>query len=114
MRTRPTSAHRARSLTENRADHPRREPTPAPKQRAGSERRLTRGSRLRDAGAMKRPLALVVATSAAVAAFALPSGAAARTVSVKDNFFSPASITVSRGTTITWAWRGINLHNVHK
>jgi plastocyanin len=34
------------------------------------------------------------------------------TVSVRDNFFSPKSRTVARGTKVTWRWRGSSDHNV--
>jgi plastocyanin len=61
---------------------------------------------------MKRAIALALATAAAIAAFALPSGAASRSVSVGDNFFKPASITVSKGSLITFRWTGSGLHNV--
>ena len=39
--------------------------------------------------------------------------AATRTVAVKDSYFSTTSLTVRRGTTVTWVWRGTKLpHNV--
>ena len=36
----------------------------------------------------------------------------ARTVSVKDNFFSPKSKRISRRSSVRWKWRGRNVHNV--
>jgi plastocyanin len=33
-------------------------------------------------------------------------------VQVKDNFFSPSSVTVSVGQTVQWQWAGSNAHNV--
>jgi len=33
-------------------------------------------------------------------------GAAKKTVRVGDNYFSPKSLTVSKGTTVTWKWPG--------
>src|SRR5690349_11073591 len=33
-------------------------------------------------------------------------------VSVMDNFFSPADVTVSVGGTVTWTWAGVNAHTV--
>jgi plastocyanin len=33
-------------------------------------------------------------------------------VSVNDNFFDPANITITKGTTVTWTWRGNNMHSV--
>jgi plastocyanin len=35
-------------------------------------------------------------------------GAAKKTVKVGDNYFSPRSLTVSRGTTVTWKWPGFD------
>jgi len=37
---------------------------------------------------------------------------ASRTVSVKDDFFSPSSKTVKRGTTVVWKFAGRKAHNV--
>jgi plastocyanin len=31
---------------------------------------------------------------------------------VNDDFFDPASITVTSGSTVTWTWLGGNTHNV--
>ena len=31
---------------------------------------------------------------------------------VKDNFFSPRSLTIEPGETVKWSWRGDNRHNV--
>jgi plastocyanin len=33
-------------------------------------------------------------------------------VSVRDDVFSPRSLTVARGAKVTWRWRGQNPHNV--
>jgi plastocyanin len=43
-----------------------------------------------------------------------PQGTASKrtSVSVKDDFFSPKSKTVSAGTTVTWRWHGSDPHNV--
>jgi len=54
--------------------------------------------------------AAVVAT--AVAITALPAFAATKSVSLKDNSFSPKSLKISKGTTVKWTWRGSNPHNV--
>ncbi len=35
-----------------------------------------------------------------------------RTVSVKDNFFTPKNKRISRRSSIRWKWRGRNVHNV--
>jgi plastocyanin len=39
--------------------------------------------------------------------------AAARTVKVKDNFYSPKSLRVSRGTTVKWVWASTSTANRH-
>ena len=31
---------------------------------------------------------------------------------MQDDFFDPASIMVTSGSTVTWTWRGGNIHNV--
>lgn len=42
-----------------------------------------------------------------------PSGGGGNTVTVGNNFFSPASLSVSPGTTVTWTWaNGAVSHNV--
>jgi OOP family OmpA-OmpF porin len=51
--------------------------------------------------------ALVGATSCGESAG--PSGS---TVSVDDNLFSPETLTVAAGTTVTWNWDGNANHNV--
>ncbi len=33
-------------------------------------------------------------------------------VTVGDNFYSPANITVTSGSTVTWTWTGANQHTV--
>ena len=33
-------------------------------------------------------------------------------VLVKDNFFKPDEVTIDKGDTVTWRWRGDNVHNV--
>jgi plastocyanin len=45
---------------------------------------------------------------------ALPSigSSATRSVSVRDNSFSPRSLTARRGDTVRWRWSGSNPHNV--
>jgi plastocyanin len=34
-------------------------------------------------------------------------------VAIEDNHFSPDSIEVAPGTTVTWTWKGDHKHNVH-
>jgi plastocyanin len=50
----------------------------------------------------------VIVAVAAALAFA----SSTQTVAVKDNVFGPTSITVSKGTTIKWAWKGKHRHDV--
>lgn len=60
----------------------------------------------------------VLSALAVVLAFAplsVGSGATSsksRSVSVRDNRFSPRSITVPRATKVVWRWRGFSDHNV--
>jgi plastocyanin len=62
---------------------------------------------------MRKLLVVVSVAAVAVTAFAVvPAQSATRGVSVKDNVFSPKSLTVSRGTTVKWTWRGRAPHNV--
>jgi plastocyanin len=58
------------------------------------------------------PVAAVVAT-AGVSLAAIPAFAATRTTGVRDDFFSPKSLTVKKNTTVKWIWKGTNPHNVH-
>lgn len=37
---------------------------------------------------------------------------ATASVNVGDNFFSPASVTIAAGGTVTWTWTGANTHTV--
>ncbi|MFL5903699.1 MAG: plastocyanin/azurin family copper-binding protein, partial [Solirubrobacteraceae bacterium] len=62
---------------------------------------------------MRKLLVVVSVAAVAVTAFAVvPAQSATRGVSVKDNFFSPKSLTVSRGSTVKWSWKGHTKHNV--
>ena len=38
--------------------------------------------------------------------------AATKSVSVRDDFFSPRTASISRGDKVVWRWRGDNPHNV--
>lgn len=57
-------------------------------------------------------VAAVTASSMAVSR-PVAGTSAIRTITVKDNVFDPQSITVSRGTTLRFVWRGKLLHNVY-
>jgi plastocyanin len=63
-----------------------------------------------------RKLLVALAVACLAAALALPALAATRSVRVGDNFFvkkgTHPTISVSRGTTVKWVWRGHNPHNV--
>ena len=63
---------------------------------------------------MKSKLLAAVATGAvALAAWAVPSMAGGTTtVLVKDNKFVPKTLTVVKGTTVKWVWKGKERHNV--
>ena len=59
---------------------------------------------------MKKLLALVAVT--AVGATAVPALAATKRVRVDDNVFSPRSLTVDKGTKLSFRWVGDAPHNV--
>ena len=53
------------------------------------------------------------ATTAALGAVAVPSlGAGTTTVAVKDVKFVPKTLTIKKGTTVKWVWKGVAPHNV--
>jgi plastocyanin len=52
------------------------------------------------------------ATIAAAGVLAVPAFAATKTVQVKDDVFVAKSITVKKGTTVKWVWKGKAPHNV--
>ena len=60
---------------------------------------------------MKKLIAVALAACVIAALLVIPASGAV-TVRVKDNFFSPKTLTVSKGTTVTWRWRGRAPHNV--
>lgn len=60
---------------------------------------------------MKKLVAGGVAVVAA-GALAVPALAATKSVQVKDNKFVPTSITVKKGTTVKWIWKGKAPHDV--
>ena len=58
---------------------------------------------------------VAVAAAAVVAAGPAAHGSpqATKTVGVGDDFFSPRTLTVGAGTTVSWKWRrGASFHNV--
>jgi plastocyanin len=60
---------------------------------------------------MKRILFLAT-LGAMFAVTAVPAPAAIRGVSLRDNFFRPASVTVRKGDTVKFRWLGNASHNV--
>jgi len=63
--------------------------------------------------AVTASLLLAAATGSAVAGAAGGSHTAAtKTITVRDSFFSPKRITVSRGTKLRFVWRGRLPHNL--
>jgi plastocyanin len=61
---------------------------------------------------MKKYLAAGAATAVAAGALAIPAFAATKTVQVKDNVFVAKKITVKKGATLKWVWKGKAPHNV--
>jgi plastocyanin len=61
---------------------------------------------------MKKLIAAGATAAVAAGALAIPAFAATKTVQVKDNVFAPKSITVAKGTTVKWVWKGKAPHNV--
>ena len=62
---------------------------------------------------MKKLLAVAVAVAAAAAALAIPALASGtKTVALKDTFFAPKSLPITRGTTVRFRWAGQLPHNV--
>ena len=61
---------------------------------------------------MKKLIAVGAATAMAAGALAIPALAATTTVQVKDDKFVAKSITVKKGTTVKFVWKGKAPHNV--
>ena len=63
-----------------------------------------------------RKLLVAVLIAAASAVLAVPALAATRSVKVGDDFFvrkgSVPTVTVKKGTTVTWRFAGKDLHNI--
>lgn len=51
-------------------------------------------------------------TALALSLVLVAPASASNKVLVKDSYFSPSSLTVSKGTTLRFVWRGNLLHNV--
>jgi plastocyanin len=63
---------------------------------------------------MRRALVIIAALVVGGGAAAIPSLGATKTktVLVKDDFFSPKSLTISKGTEVQWLWKGKEAHNI--
>ena len=65
---------------------------------------------------MRKLVLPVAAAVAAAGVVALPSQGATkpkpRQVAVKDDLYSPKSITIKKGTKVVWTWKGKRRHNV--
>src|SRR5215203_6111265 len=63
-----------------------------------------------------RKLLVALLIAAASAVLAVPALAATRSVKVADDYFvrsgSVPTVTVKKGTKVTWRWSGRDLHNV--
>jgi plastocyanin len=55
---------------------------------------------------------LSLSLSALALGAAAPAIGAGKTVQVKDDFFSPKTVNVSKGSKVTWTWKGDNPHDV--
>ena len=57
---------------------------------------------------MRRSLALVAGVALLSAAPAAAAAGGKKTIKVEDNIYAPKTITVSKGTTVTWKWPGFD------
>jgi plastocyanin len=61
----------------------------------------------------RRVFLLLALTTALIALSAVAAfGASGKSVKVKDDLFAPKSLTISKGTKVTWQWAGSLRHNV--
>lgn len=61
---------------------------------------------------MLRRLALPLAALIVLALAALPAWSATPTVALKDDFFAPKVLTVKKGQSVKFVWRGKSMHNI--
>jgi plastocyanin len=61
-------------------------------------------------GRLRLLIALTVVLIGVSAVTALASSG--KTVKVADNYYGPKTLTVGRGTKVTWRWTGVLRHNV--
>jgi plastocyanin len=71
---------------------------------------------------MKKTILLLLVFAALGAALLATASSGARvkaraapvkTVKLKDDYFSPKKVTIKKGSSIKWLWRGFNEHDVH-
>jgi plastocyanin len=60
---------------------------------------------------MRLRLAVAI-TAMTMSAVAAVTAYAATTVTIKDDLFAPKSLSISKGTTVKWVWKGSSPHNV--
>ena len=61
----------------------------------------------------RRLRSIIVLTAVLVGAFAVTALASSgKTVKVGDNYYGPKTLTIGRGTKVTWKWVGVLKHNV--
>jgi plastocyanin len=66
---------------------------------------------------MRKLVLSVAAVAVAAGVVALPSEGATtkpKQVAVKDDRYSPTSITIKKGTKVVWTWKGKHRHNVNE
>jgi plastocyanin len=63
---------------------------------------------------MRKAVPIIAAAAVAAGVAALPSVAATttKTVAVKDDFFGPKKLTITKGSKVKWVWKGKQAHNV--
>jgi plastocyanin len=62
---------------------------------------------------LTRRLRLLIAlTAVLVGVSAVSALASGKTVKVADNYYGPKTLTVGRGTKVTWNWVGVLKHNI--
>lgn len=74
--------------------------------------RITRSSKATATGLVAAAALSVAASTAVASPTPTARSAATSTVLVKDNFFSPKSMSVAKNTTLKFVWRGRLVHNV--
>jgi plastocyanin len=61
---------------------------------------------------MRKTLISAAAAAATVAVLAVPALAGTVTVAVKDDVFKAKTVTINKGSSVKWVWKGSNPHNV--